>query len=265
METELINKINISVSGWPGSGGSTLASLLACTLDREYLYIGNLYRYLGSSLGFSDKGINRPQFDDYIEDIVGKTIDQYTDFKLLHDDNLILDSDITAFRVGKHPKVFSIFLNTPFEERKERLQDNKLEMDFLDERDNVLQTKYKQLWGIDFFDNELIDLKHNLVLNNSNMGLNLEMKYVFEALRNWGPFSDLTTDDLGTILTKSEEFIKKFEEHGKEFLLNHLTAKNLFRKPEDILLEITSIFPEEISSYPPHIKKLFLPLHKNEK
>lgn len=262
MDTELMNKINISVSGWPGSGGSTLATLLACTLERQYLYIGNLYRYLGISLGFSDKGINRPQFDGYIEDIVGKTIDQYTDYKLLQDDNLVLDSDITAFRVGKHPKVFSIFLNTPFDERKERLKNNKLEMDFLDERDNVLKAKYQQLWGIDFFDNELINTKHNLVLNNANMGLKLEMKYVFEALKNWGPFSDLSNDDIEGLLSKSEEFINMFQEHGKQYLLDHLAKKGLFPRPEEILLDITSIFPEEISTYPDHIKNLFLPLNK---
>jgi cytidylate kinase len=253
-----IKRINFSVSGWPGSGATTLALILASIFEREYIYIGSIYRYLGTKMGFSDKGINRPQFDEYIEGIVGKTIDQFSDFKLLNESNLILDSDITAFRIGKHPKVYSIFLTTPFEVRKERIK-SKLEMEFLDERDSVLSKQYQKLWGVEYFNLDLINQKHNLVFDNSNMGLELELKEVFKNLKEFGPFTDLTTANWEQIQMKSQKVIEDLETLGKESIVKTLQDMKLFPDPLSLIYEITSLFPEEVSSFPDHLKKIFLP------
>lgn len=258
MDQDSIKKINFSISGWPGSGATTLALILANVFEREYIYIGSIYRFLGTKMGFSDKGINRPQFDEYIEEIVGKTIDQFSDFKLLNESNLILDSDITAFRIGKHPKVFSIFLSPPLNTRKERMA-SKLEMEFLDERDKVLEKQYKQLWGVEYFNTDTINQKHNLVFDNSNMGLELELKEVYRNLKNWGPFTDLTLNDWEEIDKKTETIINDLNDNGKDSLIKSLKDKKLFPDPLALIYEITSIFPEEVSAFPDHLKKIFLP------
>lgn len=251
------DRINLSVSGWPGSGGTTLSMILSYTFNRKYLYIGNVYRYLGSKLGFSEKGINRPQFDEYIEDIIGKTTDRYIDFKLLNSDLILLDSDITVFRIGRHPKVFSIFLSTPFEQRKERLSSNKIEMDYLDERDIVLKKKYEQLWGIDFFDIDTINLKHNLVIDNSNMSLKSEFKLIVDKIKEYGSFSQLQQSEWEGIIEKGNTIIDLFNEKGKDKIIKELKKIDLFFEPQVIIKEITSLFPEDVSTFPDHIKKLF--------
>lgn len=254
-----VNKINLSVSGWPGSGGTTLALILSCVFERDFIYIGNIYRYLGSKLGFSDVGVSRPQFDDYIEDIIGNTVDQYIDYKLQNFSNLLIDSDITVFRIGKNPKVFSIFLKTPFEIRRERLSGNKVEMEFLDERDAVLKRKYHDLWGIDFFDLDLIESKHSLVFDNSNMGLLMEVKLVFDGLKNWMGFNNIEDSVWDSLLLSAEKYINILEKEGHKGLVNVLKKGGHYSEPQDTLLEITGIFPEEIQHFPDHIKKIFLP------
>ena len=62
----------------------------------DYCY----FRYLGIKLGFSDEGLSRPKFDDYIENIIGHTTDNFVDYKLLNDNNLIVGADIAVFRIG---------------------------------------------------------------------------------------------------------------------------------------------------------------------
>ncbi len=252
-------KINFSVSGWPGSGCTTLALLLACLFERDFIYIGNIYRYLGSKLGFSNVGISRPQFDDYIEDIIGKAVDQFIDYKLLNSSNILIDADISVFRIGKNPKVFSIFLTTPFEVRRERISINKVDMEFLDERDSVLKKKYTDLWGFDYFDIETINAKHSLVFDNSNMGLLMEIKTVFNELKNWMNFNALTESQWEELSLKAENLITILESSGQEGLINILKKGGHYKEPQDVLLEITSIFPEEVQSFPEHIKKVFLP------
>jgi cytidylate kinase len=253
------DRINLSVSGWPGSGGTTISMVLSYAFDRKYLYIGNVYRYLGTKLGFSDKGINRPQFDEYIEGVVGKTIDEYTDFKLINSDSILLDSDIGVFRIGKHPKVFSIFLAPPFEQRKERLKEDKLQMEFLDTRDSVLRSKYKELWDIDFFYLETINLKHNLVLNNSNMSIASELKIIIDAIKEYGSFSICSNDYFKNIYNKGIQMIDLFNNKGREAVLNKLKKSGLFFTPKDIIRDISITYPEEVSQFPDHIKKIFFP------
>ena len=252
-------KINFSVSGWPGSGCTTLSLILACLFERDFIYIGNIYRYLGSKLGFSNVGVSRPQFDNYIEDIIGKAVDQYVDYELLNSTNILIDADISGFRIGKNPKVFSIFLTTPFEVRKERIAENKLDMEFLDERDSVLKKKYHDLWRIDYFDLESINAKHSLVFDNSNMGLLMEVKTVLNELKNWMNFSSVAENEWDELLIKAEKLIQILYKKGHEGLIDILKKNGHYKEPQETLLEITSIFPEEIQSFPDHIKKVFLP------
>jgi cytidylate kinase len=65
-----IKEINITISSWPGTGATTLSLILANLLKRKYLNMGNVFRYLGLKLGFSNEGVDRPEFDNYIENII---------------------------------------------------------------------------------------------------------------------------------------------------------------------------------------------------
>jgi len=109
MTFEELKSINFAISGWAGSGSTSLALLISKMTKRKYLYIGNVFRYLGQQLGYDDKGEKRPEFDNYIEGIIGKTVDDFIDHRLLSTENIILEGDIAGLDWAGIPK-FSQFL-----------------------------------------------------------------------------------------------------------------------------------------------------------
>lgn len=256
-----IQKINICVSGWPGCGSSTLALLLAIILERSYLNIGSIYRYLGMKSGFSNEGNARPTFDKYVEEIIGTTVDNYSDYKLLNNDNLLLESDISAFRIGKHPKVFSIFLIANMEQRIKRvnLEGREDATNVLIKRDETLKEVYKTLWDIDFFDKSLIAEKYNYILDNTNLSIIGEIKEVFENLKEYNSFSYLENSYWDKIAERTEKYVDIFNDKGKEEILKLLKKENLLITAEDIITDIAKTFPEDVSQYPSNIKSYFLP------
>lgn len=256
--------INIAVSGWPGSGSTSFSLILAAILKRKYLYIGDIFRYLGTELGHTVTGKSEIDFHNYIENIVGHTIDTYIDQKLTTENNILLEADIAAFRLGRNPKIFSVFIKTTYEERLRRVVvDARLDGDiYLSQRDEALKTKYKELWDIDFFDDEAIATKYNLVIDNTNMSLETELKQTIEALNEYHKFSD--TFDINKTYAKIDSEVAKFWKEGKKSFKKRLMAKKLYVSPQDILHEITKEFPEDVVKFPQEIQNVFLGI-KNEK
>jgi cytidylate kinase len=250
--------INLTVSGWPGAGSTTLALLLAVLLKRNFLTIGAIYRDLGVTMGYKDEGVSRPKFDDYIESIIGKTTDNYVDYKLEHSENLLIESDIGAFRLGRHPKIFSIFLCPPESERLKRVETEGRDDAHatLALRDKGLQTKYIELWNIDIFDKELIERKHNLVLDNSNMSLETEIKLVLKAFIDYEHNSEII--DMEALEPKLNQLVGEYWKKGKDFLKETLRDKKLLISSQQQMQEITAQFPEDVTNFPDNIKSLFL-------
>lgn len=257
---EETKNINITISGWPGSGSTTLAMILAFLLKRKFLSVGNIFRYLSLKFGYNEEGGSRPKFDDYIEDIIGKTIDNYIDNKLLNESDLIIEADITSFRIGRHPKVFSIFLITDFQERLKRVaSDNRDDaVLFLEGRDKILKENYFDLWQIDYFDIELIKKKHSFVLDNSNMNLENEIELVIADLKQQPQFDNLIPEYWKEIDNMIPEIATKYKEKGKVSFKNELKKLELFLEPQEVLYDITKEFPEDIQQYPDKIKNIFL-------
>lgn len=258
MNLEELQSINFAISGWAGSGSTSLALLIAKLLKRRYLYIGHVFRYLGERLGYSDIGEKRPEFDQYIEGIVGKTIDNFIDHKLLNSNNIILEGDIAGFRLGRNPKIFSIFVKATYEERLRRVQvDGRVDGEkYLKERDDVLNEKYKEIWGIDFYNEELIDKKYSLVLDNTNMTINQELNKFFTSLDESFKLRDCAR--FQKAVSKVDSEVEKFWSKGKKTLLEDLKKKGLYYKPEDVILEITQEFPEDIIAFPKEVQEIFL-------
>lgn len=254
------NKINICVSGWPGCGSTTVSILLALLLERKYIYIGGLYRYMGQLLGFANEGGSRPKFDNYVEDIIGVTTDNYTDYVLLNSDLLLLESDISAFRIGKHPKVFSVFLTAEKNERIKRVaaQGREDASNVLEQRDASLKVVYKDMWDIDIFDLELIERKYNLRIDNSNMTLETELKMIITQLKDYNAMNNFDESYWSDIYNNIQKYVDLYWKEGKESILKKLADKKLLIKPEDTLLDIAKTFPEDVSQYPENIKKIFL-------
>ena len=67
MKTANNPSINIALSGWPGSGATTLALLLTLILQKKFIYLGQLFRDLGELMGYENDGESRVVFDNFIE------------------------------------------------------------------------------------------------------------------------------------------------------------------------------------------------------
>jgi cytidylate kinase len=254
-----IKNINITISSWPGTGATTLSLIMANLLKRKYLNMGNVFRYLGLKLGFSNEGVDRPEFDNYIENIIGSTVDNYVDYKLLNDSNLIVEADISAFRLGKHPKIFSVFLKADLDSRIQRtISENREDaIVTLEKRDKILQQKYIDLWRVDFFDEELINRKYNVLLDNSNMSIQNEVTQIIDAFQNYLQFKNFPDEYWIEVKQNIEKYSSLFLEKGKQNMIELLTKEGLESNARDIITEMTQIFPEDVNAYPENIKNLF--------
>jgi cytidylate kinase len=258
MKVDESKEINIAISGWPGSGSTSYGYILALLLKRKYLYMGDIFRYLGENLGHQITGKSQVDFDDYIEDIIGNTVDNYIDHKLLNENNLFLDADIAAFRLGKNPKIFSVFIKASYEERLRRVvKDGRVGGEtFLKSRGEVLAQKYKELWDVDFFSEESIALKYNLVIDNSNMTIENELKITIDALNKYHKFEN--TFDLKEMYEKIDKEVEDYQKDGKDDYKRKLISKHLYVAPQEILREITQEFPEDVAKFPEEVQKLFI-------
>lgn len=251
-------QFNISVSGWSGSGATSLALILTNLLSYQYLHLGGVFRFLGEQLGHSEEGFNRPQFDDYIEPIIGSTLDRYRDYKLLESEGILTDSDLGTFIIGKHPKVFSVFLKSSFEERSKKvLKDNRDDaITVLKERDTVNREFFLKLHNVDVFDEELIDRKFNLVIDNSHINLESEVRMVLEQILSTPHLKGMI--DLENIYTQMEQEVRDFSVLGKDNYRDILKDKNLILTAPQIIEEVSKTFPEDLSEFPEKIQNIFL-------
>ena len=250
--------VNISVSGWSGSGATSLALILSELFGYHYFHLGGVYRHLGMKLGHSEEGFNRPKFDDYIEPIIGETTDRYRDYKLMEGERVLADSDLGTFIIGKHPKVYSIFLKSEFEERVKKVIKDEREdaLTVLKERDNINQQFYINMHGVDVFDEELIDRKFNFVLDNTHVSLEEEVRLVMENLKTITHFKNAF--DFAQIDKHVDEEVEEFAKIGKDCYKDRLLKKKLILTPEKIIQEIAQTVPEDLAEFPENIQNIFL-------
>lgn len=246
---------NIALSGWSGVGTSTLTLLLSRLLGRRYVYLGAVFRDLGSRLGFAEEGMDRPAADAYLEPIIGRTVDNYVDFVLLNGDGVILESDLSAFRLGTHERVVSVFLKAEMETRLERIAYDNREggAEALAERDRVLREKYLELWGIDIFDQELINEKYNLVLNTSDFSILEKVLAVLAYFRHDGRLSY----DWDEIERRSSTEVENYLRYGKSEYRNALERDGLVMGAKEIEADIAANFAEDVASFPEDVRTLF--------
>lgn len=254
----VINSVNFSVSGWSGSGATSLALILSKLFNYQNLYLGSVFRYVGKKLGYSEEGFNRPKSDDLIEPIIGPTADRYRDYKLIEGDRIIVDSDIGTFLIGKHPKIFSIFLKSDFEERVKKVVKDEREgaMEVLRHRDEINQKFFMKLHNIDIFDEELIDRKFNFVIDNTHVSIEAEVKMVIEELKKIPHFRN--SFNLDEVTFKVDEEVKKFALIGKDAYKDNLQKAKIITPPEEIIKDMTKYFPEDVAEFPEKIQKIFL-------
>lgn len=256
MSEREFGRLNFALSGWTGAGTSTVTLILAWLLRKEYINIGGLFRELGMQLGYADEGKDRPAADEYLETHIGKILDMYVDHVLLNDRGVILESDLSAFRIGKRPEVVSIFLMAKVEARSARVvSDGRHDAHkTLEIRDELLSKKYKELWDLDLFNVEFIATKYDLVMDVSDCGVEEEVKNILQYLYTLFDFKPLILEaiDDNTI----DQIVKLYFTLGKEPWRAKLHEAGLLRTNNQIKHEIVSLFSEELNECPDDIKRV---------
>ncbi len=253
-----MTKVNkIAISGWPGGGTSTLCLLLARNLNLKLVTGGETFRYLGKILNFENTGLDRVRVDQMLEKDFGVIYDKFIDLIIIDDNfsNLLIESDIAAFRLGKVPSLFSIFLQTEEHVRYSRLATDgrDKDQDLLKHRDQENQKFYKELHGIDWFDKVEIANKYNLQIDNSYMTIAEELKVVYRELRK---LDYITEQDMEKLISSAEQDDKQYWEKGKQWYLDSLKSDKLVMPPEEILKLISERFSSEVEALPIQLKKI---------
>lgn len=287
------NKTNLALSGWSGAGTSTITLILAILLQRKYYYLGSVFREVVRQLSKTSADTvdsQLPKYEKYIQPTLGKLIDQYVDHKLIHAQGIILETDISAFRVGKRPEYFSIFLKTDFDVRASRFNWDQRSgnNETLQKRDSALQEEYLKLWNIDTFDENLIREKFNFVLDNSNLKIEETVTKILLALQQDSRFNlefqgDSITSPRDISTSSSKVYVASLQNDGKEKtstlsenlktqihklsknlgktgktkLQQTLRNQNLMISPQEIMKEILEIFPQAVEELPKEARKIF--------
>lgn len=249
---------NIAVSGWAGVGSTTLTLILSFLLNKKYYPITQIFRTVNKTLGFDNHPILSKEFEEKYQPIIGKTVDSYVDHILTSYENIIVESDIAAFRIGKNPKVYSIFIKADIKSRLQRIakQHRKDNEAGLDERDKVLKEEYLKLWDIDIFDDQLIERKHHLVLDNTELKLYDEVELVLSHIAGYPLFKDkYDWKKIFKKLQSQKEMIINFD---REQLFDKLIKLDLVVPTKTMMEEIVKTFPEEIALFPTDVQKIFI-------
>ena len=248
---------NIAISGWSGVGSTTLTLILTTLLKKKYYPITKIFRHINAKLGYAKHTVMSKEFEEMIQPMIGKTVDNFVDFKLLRSNNIILESDIASFRLGKHPKIYSIFIKADTKTRLARMaKDERGNEAPLDERDAAHKAEYVKLWDIDMFDEELIDRKYNLVVDNTELPLLNEIELVIGFLSAHQVFKD--AHDWDKVKQDIPKVIKEYKELKSKGMLEKLAKKGLVASVPDMMKEIVKAFPEDVTTYPENLQKIFL-------
>lgn len=257
MEKPDLKTVNLAISGWSGAGSSTLALILARLLEKEYLYLGSLFRSLGAELGFADEGADRPRADDYLETHIGKILDLYADHMLLNEQGILVESDLSAFRIGRRESVFSAFLTCSLDVRLLRVENDGRSdaRNTLLLRDSGLREKYKELWGIDVFDLKTIEEKYTVVLDVTELSIAEEAHIVLDELC---AFTAVDISERIQLHVKIDQLVAEYFSLGRQAWREELFSKGLIRKPDQMKSDIVNLFSDDLAKVPEDIRRLFI-------
>lgn len=250
---------NIAISGWSGVGSTTITLILALLLKRKYVYIGSVFRYLGEKLGYENEGLSRIKADRALEREIGVVMDKYVDFVLLNKQRIILESDLSAFRIGKVESVFSVFLKAGLAQRALRaIGDSRGEAagEILAQRDAEHKNLYRQLWKIDYFDEQLIRDKYWEIIDTGDLSIEQTIEEVLVRMERFGNLSE--EYDYVQLKTKIGQACGVFYAQGKKGLRLELEKQGLLLGQKDILAEIAKSFMQEAEDISDEIKNIII-------
>jgi cytidylate kinase len=241
--------MNIIISGWPATGASTAAKLMALTLDMKYLYGGGMLKYWADQMGFDSKTNEINEWTEKYGKYWDKFWDIYAKWKIENSNNLIIDSKILGFFVKSSNNTKEIYLIASLEARRKRVGTDKRTEDVI-LRDNILRESWLDTYNIDIFDKESLQKNYNFVLDTS------EIPIPDVALRILNFLDSKKAGQFDAHQKKLQVLMDQYLKDPRDFLNSELVKRDSYYPKEAIIKEWnTSEFDEPVNELPEEMRK----------
>jgi len=236
----LNNNLNISISGYPATGSTSLALLLAIILNKKFIYAGGLYKYIGEQLGYDSKGKDFLEYENKYGEAWDTLWENYISWRLNNSEGFLANTKISFFFTEKKDDLFEIFLIADAESRASRVKNAKRTEDiFL--RQKELNARWKELFNIDFSDLDFINSKVNLLLDNSSLSLSSTFEKTLDKLQSSFNNSLYINKDIDI-----KNLVKLALNNDKKSLYAILDSKNLLLDYKLVFNEWVTYFKKDL-------------------
>lgn len=160
--------VKIAISGFHGTGKSSVGKALADKLNLKHYSTGDAFRSLAEQ-----KEMSLKEFSSYVEN--NPEIDEMLDKKIIektsNNQNIVVDSLLSGYLL-KNIADFKVLLTAPLETRINRMKERddtdyqkKLEETIFREKSEI--ERFKDLYDIDLEDEELKEELFDLIINTA--------------------------------------------------------------------------------------------------
>ncbi len=240
---QLLEEVNLAISGHTSSGCTSSALLLAYILQKRFIYAGGLYKLIASNLGYDPKTNDIEKYEKEYGEQWDVLWENYVSWKINNERNLLANTKISGFFTTPKLWLFEAFVTADPEVRASRaVYDNRSE-DIV-ARDKLLQTRWKRLFKIDWLDTEAIRENYDILIRNDGLSIAETSYEIFRTMRTALGVRVLYT------LSDFEKIEKLSHQQGKKFFYERLEKQNLLVKEKEICLDWINNFSEELSQTP---------------
>lgn len=222
--------MNIVVSSWPASGGSTISLALSYILKYKYYYAGGVLKYLSRNFGDGQYGGDLTRFEEVVGEKWDDLWEAYREIVLSKSDKAIFDAKTAGFLQEDKSNLFSVMLTADKEARFARTQSDKrgetpAELEL---RDKELTDRWQRKFGINIYDKNLIESNYDLMIDTSNLTIESELMHILDSLSQNIDISFNQED-------KVKELMELLSTKGKEGMKNALSEQGLIKTSESII------------------------------
>ena len=174
----------ITISGFHGTGKSTVGKLVAKELGLKYYSTGQAFRDLAKEMD-----MNLQEFSHYVEKHpnIDKKLDEKI-FKIAEQNNILIDSQLSG-HILRNVADFKIYLTCSLETRVRRIADRdqssyELKMKETLIRESSELERFRKLYAINLDDHEDRKLVHDLVIDTERLSIDEIVELIVSKLSN---------------------------------------------------------------------------------
>jgi cytidylate kinase len=239
-----MNTRNIIISGWPVSGSTTMALILANLLGYKYVYAGGVFKHFTKEIYGSDSSHNVVRFEEEYGTHWDSIWEKYAQLLLESETRLLCDSKLTGF-IYKGENVFKIMFTANFGTRMTRAAiDGRGGADIeIQQRDEQLSQRWSRDFGVNIYDNQTIVNNFDLSIDNSELSIAQTLMQLCEKLSPAG-------FDLNINPAQAQELEQHYWHDGKSYFLRKLELSGLQIDVADVFATWREKFTADVEALP---------------